>query len=162
MNDGGSSGRQGVDIGVLLIALAIGAASAVILWMVFTAPTVANYARVGPQAIPFVVGLCMAAIALVTLVAAFRNSFPGRETFDLPPMAWIVGGLVAQMLLLKVAGFSIASGLLFAATAKGFGRGPLWMTIPIGIVLALLVYVLFAKGLRLSLPAGPLERAIFG
>ena len=54
--------------------------------------------------------------------------------------------------------FSIATGLLFAATAKGFGRGPLWMTVPLGIVFAFFVYVVFAKGLQLSLPAGPLER----
>ena len=37
-----------------------------------------------------------------------------------------------QLLLLKTAGFSIATGLLFAFTAKGFGRGPLWLTIPVG------------------------------
>jgi putative tricarboxylic transport membrane protein len=75
-------------------------------------------------------------------------------------MVWIVGGLAAQMLLLKVAGFSIATGLLFAATARAFGRGPLWLTIPVGIVLAFVIWVIFARGLQLSLPAGPLERLI--
>jgi putative tricarboxylic transport membrane protein len=73
---------------------------------------------------------------------------------------WIVGGLLAQMILLKPVGFSIGTGLLFAATARGFGRGPLWKTIPIGIVLSLAIWVLFAKGLQLSLPAGPIERLI--
>ncbi len=38
------------------------------------------------------------------------------------PMLWIVGGLVLQMLLLKPAGFAIATGLLFAFTARGFGK----------------------------------------
>ena len=61
-------------------------------------------------------------------------------------MLWIVGGLVAQMLLLKFAGFSIATGLLFALTARGFGRGPLWLTFPIGIVFALVIWVIFARG----------------
>ncbi len=65
------------------------------------------------------------------------------------------------MLLLKVAGFSIATGLLFAATARAFGRGPLWKTIPIGIVLAYVIWVIFARGLSLSLPAGPLEHLLF-
>jgi putative tricarboxylic transport membrane protein len=41
---------------------------------------------------------------------------------------------------------------------KAFGRGPLWRTIPIGIVFALVVWVIFAKGLDLTLPAGPLEK----
>jgi putative tricarboxylic transport membrane protein len=62
------------------------------------------------------------------------------------------------MLLLKLAGFSIATGLLFAATAKGMGRGPLWMTVPVGVVLALVIWLVFAGVLQLSLPAGPLER----
>ena len=75
-------------------------------------------------------------------------------------MLWIIGGLALQMLLLKVAGFSIATGLLFAFAARGFGRGPLWMTIPIGIVFSLFVWVIFARILQLSLPAGPLEALV--
>ena len=66
-----------------------------------------------------------------------------------------------QLLLLKAAGFSIATGLLFAFTARGFGRGPLWLTIPIGVVFALFVWFIFSRVLMLSLPAGPLERLIF-
>jgi putative tricarboxylic transport membrane protein len=49
---------------------------------------------------------------------------------------------------------------LFAATARGFGRGPLWLTIPLGIVLSFAVWFVFSKGLQLTLPAGPLERLI--
>ena len=64
------------------------------------------------------------------------------------------------MLLLKTAGFSIATGVLFACAARGFGRGPLWMTVPVGIVFSLFAWVIFARGLQLSLPAGPLERLI--
>ncbi|ODN68506.1 Tripartite tricarboxylate transporter TctB family protein [Methylobrevis pamukkalensis] len=71
---------------------------------------------------------------------------------------WIVGGLLAQMLLLTTVGFSIATGILFAATARGFGRGPLWMTVPIGIVLSFVIWLIFARVLQLSLPAGPIEQ----
>ena len=73
-------------------------------------------------------------------------------------MLWIVGGLVAQMLLLKPAGFAIATGLLFACAARGFGKGPLWMTVPIGIAISLVIWLIFAGLLNLSLPAGPLEQ----
>jgi putative tricarboxylic transport membrane protein len=59
---------------------------------------------------------------------------------------------------MKTIGFSIATGLLFAAAARGFGRGPLWMTIPIGIVFSFVIWFIFAKGLKLSLPTGPLEK----
>ena len=73
-------------------------------------------------------------------------------------MAWIVGGLVAQIVLLPYAGFSIATGAVFAATARAFGRGPLWFTYPVGVVMSLAIWLFFSKGLQLVLPAGPLER----
>jgi putative tricarboxylic transport membrane protein len=76
-------------------------------------------------------------------------------------MLWIVGGLVLQLLLLKTAGFPIATGLLFACAARGFGKGPLWLTVPIGIALSLAIWLVFAGLLNLSLPAGPLENLFF-
>ena len=53
--------------------------------------------------------------------------------------------------------FAIATGLLFAFAARGFGRGPLWMTIPIGIAVSLVIWLIFAGLLKLALPGGPLE-----
>lgn len=61
------------------------------------------------------------------------------------------------MALLRVAGFSIATGVLFALTAQAFGYGRLWKSLPIGIAFAFLIYLVFARGLQLSLPAGLLE-----
>ena len=75
-------------------------------------------------------------------------------------MAWIVGGLLGQILLVGWAGFSIGTAVLFAFVAKGFGRGPLWLTLLIGFVLSFVIWFIFAKGLQLSLPAGPIERLI--
>ena len=95
------------------------------------------YARVGPTTFPYVIAAGLAALAVGTAVSAWRGGFPEREADHAGPILWIVGGLVAQMLLLKPAGFSIATGVLFACAARGFGRGPLWLTVPIGIVFAL-------------------------
>ena len=103
----------------------------------------------------------LALLSVGTVLSALRGGFPERDA-DLPgPMLWIIGGLVLQMLLLKTAGFSIATGVLFACAARGFGRGPLWMTAPLGIAFAFVVWLIFAGLLELSLPAGPLERLIF-
>jgi putative tricarboxylic transport membrane protein len=132
----------------------------VVVWSAYTAPAAGGYARVGPTAAPWVVGSALLLLAAATLVAALRGSFPAREPQEHGPMLWIVAGLAAQMLLLKPAGFSIATGLLFAATAKAFGRGPLWMTIPAGFVFAFVVWIAFSKGLNLNLPAGPVERLL--
>jgi len=149
----GHADRAGLVIAALLAGLA-----ALIFWKTAAMPVAGQYARVGPTTLPYVVAAGLLMLAVGTVVSALRGGFPAREPDRIAPMLWIVGGLVAQMLLLKVAGFSIATGILFAFTAKGFGRGPLWLTVPIGIVIALVLWIIFAKGLQLSLPAGPIER----
>jgi putative tricarboxylic transport membrane protein len=153
----GGQKTPGFDPGVLVIAALLGIAGGVIVWAAWSAPPAGGYARIGPTAAPWVVGSALLALAVATAISGLRNAAPVREPQKLGPLVWIVGGLAAQMLLLKPLGFSIATGLLFAATAKAFGRGPLWKTIPIGCVFAFIVWLAFAKGLRLSLPAGPFE-----
>jgi putative tricarboxylic transport membrane protein len=76
------------------------------------------------------------------------------------PIAWIYGGLVLQLVTIRYIGFSIATGLLFAFVARGFGERRFWISIPFGIVLATVVWVIFARGLSLTLPHGPLEDAL--
>ncbi|GAA4127800.1 tripartite tricarboxylate transporter TctB family protein [Aminobacter aganoensis] len=149
------------DWAALAIAAALFAVAAVIAWSTASHGAGANYARVGPTTFPYVIAIAFFGLSIWTAIEALRGDFPEREKQEISPILWIIGGLAAQMLLLKVAGFSIATGLLFAATARAFGRGPLWKTIPLGIVLAFVVYVIFAKGLQLSLPAGPLEHLVF-
>ena len=113
---------------------------------------------VGPKTFAYIIAGGLFILAVWTAFEAWRGDFPDREAQDLPPMLWIIGGLTVQLLTMKTVGFSIATGLLFAATAKGFGKGPLWMTVPIGIVFSFVVWIVFAKGLQLSLPAGPFEQ----
>ncbi|ODT06025.1 MAG: C4-dicarboxylate ABC transporter [Mesorhizobium sp. SCN 65-20] len=146
------------DRAALVIAALLMMASVVIAWSTSTHSAGGAYARVGPTTFPYVIAVAFFGLSIWTAIEAFRGDFPEREHQEISPILWIVGGLAAQMLLLKVAGFSIATGLLFAATARAFGRGPLWKTIPIGILLSFVVYIIFAKGLQLSLPAGPLEQ----
>ena len=72
----------------------------------------------------------------------------------------IVGGLLGQILLVSSLGFSLASGVLVACTARAFGRGPMWFTFLCGTAFAFVIWFIFARGLQLSLPTGPLERLI--
>jgi putative tricarboxylic transport membrane protein len=116
-----------------------------------------GYARVGPSAFPYAIAGGLVMLSLWTAVVAWRGDLPERPVIPGSPVAWIIGGLVAQMLLLNVAGFSIATGLLFAATARAFGKRQLLLSIPMGIVICLAVWMIFSKLLRLKLPAGPLE-----
>ncbi len=148
---------RAADKAALAIAAGLAVLSGVIAWSTATMGGGGAYSRVGPTTFPYVIAGVLLVLAVCTAVSAMRGGFPEREPERAAPVLWIVGGLVGQMLLLKVAGFSIATGILFAATARGFGRGPLWMTFPIGVVLSFIVWFIFAKGLQLTLPAGPFE-----
>lgn len=158
MSDRSSGSERRPDRAVLVIAAVLGLAAIGIFYGTWQQGGVAGYSPVGPKTVPYVISAALAALSVFTAIAGLRGDFPEREAQNLPPMLWVIGGLALQMLTMRTVGFSIATGLLFAFTAKGFGKGPLWMTIPIGIVFSFVVWFIFAKGLQLSLPVGWLER----
>ena len=145
--------RAALGVAVILVAIA-----GVIFWDVSRLKSVGGYSQVGPATVPEWIAFALIGLAIWTVFAAFRGDFPQREKQEIKPVVWVVAGLAAQMLLLKTVGFSIATGVLFGLTAAGFGKGKLWLTIPIGIVLCLGIWLIFAGLLQLSLPAGPLEQ----
>ena len=153
-------GERRPDVAALVIAALLAALAAVIFFETRAMPVAAMYARVGPTTVPYVVSAFLALLAVGHVLTAFRHGLPERTADRMAPILWIVGGLFLQMLLLRPLGFSIATGLLFACAARGFGRGPLWFTVPVGIALALAIWLVFAGLLNLSLPAGPLENLI--
>jgi len=152
------SGERRPDRAALVIAALLGLAAIGIFYGTSQQGGVAGYSPVGPKTVPYVIAIALALLSVATAIEAWRGDFPEREPQNWPPMLWVIGGLAAQMLTMRTVGFSIATGLLFAATAKGFGKGPLWMTVPIGIVFSFIVWFIFAKGLQLSLPVGWLEQ----
>lgn len=145
------------DGAALAMAGFLGLLGAVILWDGARLHEMGGYAGVGPGDVARWIGGALLALAAWSVVAAFREtpSRPPRQ--DVPAVLWVAGGLVAQILLLQTAGFTIATGLLFAFTARGFGQRRLALTVPVGILFALVVYLVFAGLLKLTLPAGPLE-----
>jgi putative tricarboxylic transport membrane protein len=152
--------KRRADRAALIIAAGLLVIAAVVAWDASRLGTGGAYARIGPQTIPYVIAICLAGLGAWTIFEALRGDFPEREEQEYRPVLWIIGGLVAQIVLLRIVGFSIATGALFGLVATGLGKKPLWLSIPIGIVLSLIVWIAFAKGLSLSLPAGPIENAI--
>ncbi|MCA1491218.1 tripartite tricarboxylate transporter TctB family protein [Sinorhizobium alkalisoli] len=149
------------DWAALTIAAVLAVIAGVIFWDVSRLTGLAGYSQVGPTTVPYAVASCLLVLAVWTAIEALRGDFPVRDHQEIGPVAWIVGGLTAQMLLLNTLGFSIATGMLFALAARGFGRRKLWLSVPIGIAFSFVVWVIFARLLKLSLPAGPLERLFF-
>ena len=138
---------------LLLIAL-------VIFWDA-SAMQIATTYGMGPQAMPYIIATGMAALAAGNFWLAWRGDFPERESFDPKAIALILGGLAALIAIIGLGGgFIPATAILFAATATAFGRRAIHIDLGIGLVLALLVFLMFDKLLTLSLPAGPIERLL--
>jgi putative tricarboxylic transport membrane protein len=149
------------DRAALIIAAALLIVGVIVAWDAARLPG-GGYARIGPQTVPFVIAAMLVGLGIWTAVEAWRGDFLAREHQEAKPVLWIVAGLVIQLLLVRVTGFSIATGLLFAFVARGFGERRLWLSIPAGIVLSAIVWFAFARGLQLTLPAGPPEQALIG
>lgn len=141
----------------LVIAVALFGLAAIVGYEAWRVSARAVAYGLGPTAFPAAVAIVLALLAAGTLFAAFRGTFPEPETDEEAPILWIVLGLILQMVLLPIVGFSIATGILFAATACGMGRREVWMSLPIGIALCLFLWAVFSQLLNLSLPAGHLE-----
>jgi putative tricarboxylic transport membrane protein len=149
---------RGLRLGEALLA------AAVLLLGVFLAVETAwlrtgpGYAAVGPKLFPWLVaaGLVLIGVTLLREARSGEVEHPVGFDLDLPPLLLVTAGLVAQMLLMRLAGFVIASSLLFVAVARAFGSRRLLRDAAIGVVLCAVVYLAFTRGLGLTLPAGPL------
>jgi putative tricarboxylic transport membrane protein len=149
------------DWAAFIIAVFLFAVAGVMAWDASHLKTIAQYDRIGPATVPQVVAFGLFCLGVWTVAEAWRGEFPERDRQEVAPVIWIVAGLAGQMLLLRVAGFSIATGILFALTARGFGKRKLWFSLPLGIVLSFVVWAIFSQLLQLTLPAGPLEHLFF-
>jgi putative tricarboxylic transport membrane protein len=154
MNAGGTKriDPAGIAVAVLLFVLA-----AVIFWDMSRLELSSTYG-LGPKAMPIVVATGLVLLAIGNAVLAFTGDFPERDEADPKAILLILGGVVALIVLIGVGGgFIPATAILFVATATAFGRRAFVTDLVIGLVLGLVVYLVFAKLLSLSLPAGPIE-----
>jgi putative tricarboxylic transport membrane protein len=159
---GGPAGERRPDRAAFAVAAVLAAIAAMLIWESRRVPNKAGYAGVGAADILWLLGLCLAALAAATAVAALRGGFIQIAPQRVAPPLWIGGGLLAQLFLLGTAGFTIATGLLFAATAAAFGERRYHLSVPFGLLLAFGVYGVFDRLLKLNLPAGLPERLVFG
>jgi putative tricarboxylic transport membrane protein len=155
------TGRRPVGA-AFVIAAGLAGLGAILIRESGRIPDKGGYAGIGSGDMPLIIGWLLVGLAVWTAVAAWRGAFVPRPRQQPVPILWMVAGLGLQLVLLKPLGFTIASGLLFACTAAAFGKRNLALTLPVGALLALLVYGVFDRLLQLNLPAGPVENLIFG
>lgn len=150
------------DRAAFIIAALLAAFGAVLLWDTGRLPPDGGYAGIGPAAMPKLVGGVLILLAVLTALNGMKRAVASVPRQNPVPLLWIGGGVALQIALLHVIGFIIATGLLFAATARAFGERRVPLALVAGFGLSLVVYGIFDRLLQLNLPAGPLETLIFG
>jgi putative tricarboxylic transport membrane protein len=83
------------------------------------------------------------------------RAFTARELWS--PIAWLAAGIIAHLLLAERGGFVIASAALFWFTARAFDQSHPLRDALYAVAMSVAAYLLFARLLQLSLPAGILE-----
>ncbi len=150
--------RMRIDVAGLTIALILLVLAGVVWWDMSKLQTLSPY-DLGPKVMPIIVSGGLALLAIGNAIGALRGDLPVRDSLDWKPIVLILGALACLIALIRFGGgFMLGTAILFAATSTAFGRRAFVIDFIIGAVIAVIVYVLFAKLLTLSLPAGPLER----
>lgn len=156
--------RAGVGKSELALSLGLLALSGLVLWQTLEIPVSPIYARVGPTIIPMMTALGLCALSLALVVMALRGGWQTDEErayrADPKALAWLAAGLLANILLIGSAGFTIASVVMFTLASKAFGSTRLARDAGIGFAFALASYFGFAKALGINIGAGVLERAL--
>jgi putative tricarboxylic transport membrane protein len=147
--------RPYLVIGVLLLVVA-----GITAWDASSMQIRANYG-VGADAASYLVAAFLTILALGHFAGAVRGAELSLDRVDYAALGWVGLALLCLVGVIGLGGgFIPAMTLLFAFTARAFGRRALLADIVIGAVLALLVYLLFHGLLTLTLPVGPIERLI--
>ena len=148
------------DLAGIAIAIGLFVLAGVIWWDMTSLQGATTYG-IGPQAMPMVVTAGLVLLAIGNLVLAIRGELPERESADPRAVLLILGGFAALIALIAFGGgFILATAILFTATSAAFGRKAIHKDFAIGLVLAVIIFLIFDKLLTLSLPAGPLERLL--
>jgi putative tricarboxylic transport membrane protein len=139
-------------VGIVLLGMLVAAGG-------LQVPGEAVYEGVGPRVVPAIVGVALALAGLAFGVSVLRGArFPAAAPpADRGALAWILGSLAAAVVLVQPLGFAPTAGLVFAATARAFGSRRIAADVALGLALGAAVYLVFARGLGVSLPGGPLD-----
>jgi putative tricarboxylic transport membrane protein len=150
-------GDLGIAIGVVLLGL-------VAAWQTTLIPQSA-YAAVGPRVFPWVGAIMLIVMGLFLLVAALRGGWSHDNLAEYGEIDWrggafVVAGLIANLALIDVIGFILASTVVFTCVALGFGSRNVPRDAAIGFALALVAYIGFDRVLGYKIGSGLIERLI--
>jgi putative tricarboxylic transport membrane protein len=158
--------QRNIDVGETILGVAVAVFGVGVIWQATQIRLTPAYSMVGPRVIPYIVGAGLVLTGLWLAIEAFTGQGAGvsTESEDVDPTLptdWRTVGLLALALLaylvsLVPAGFVVASTVLFVWAAFAMGSRRTARDVVVGVVLAVVLYVGFTRGLGLHLPAGVL------
>lgn len=109
---------------------------------------------------PSLVGVASLGVLAALLLQRVRRPAIARPEglhANVRSVAHVIGGLAAYLATIYLAGFVVASTLLFTGVAAAFGRRP-GRAATIGLLFSAALFVAFTRGLGLQLPGGVFGR----
>lgn len=154
-------GRSEVLLAVALLALGV-----YVLVATRSIEVPANASNVGPRFFPTVVGVLLCVVGAWLAVEVLRGGHGDMEaaedidlsrTSDWKTLALLSAVFLGHVAVLEPLGFPIAGALLFFGVGASLGSRRWARDAAIAVVLATLVFWVFARQLGVGLPAGLLE-----
>jgi len=113
--------------------------------------------RMGPAYFPTLLGGLLVLIGAVIAASGLaRNATPTKiDKFHFGPLLWVLGSVVVYGALLKPAGVLLAMFVLVGISSMGSHEFRWKEVIGLSFVMALLTWVVFIWGLKLTIPVWP-------
>ena len=155
------AGKAELGLAALLLALGV---FLLVETQRIAVPVNAN--AIGPRFFPTVVGVVLVVVSLWLAVDVLRGGHGEMEaaedvdtsrSSDWRTIALLSAVFLGHALVLEPLGFPVAAALLFFGVAASLGSRKWLRDAAIAVVLATLVFVVFARGLGVGLPAGVLQ-----
>ena len=137
-----------------------------VIYDALTLPEPGVYSAVSPKTFALIIGVFATIVAALLLLEVFRGRLgiaEGTERGDafLPPdirtISLVLFAILLHVILLERAGYILAATLSFFIVAFAFGSRKYLKDLAVSFLFAVIVYIVFSKGLRIFLPDGFIE-----
>ncbi|MDY0871454.1 tripartite tricarboxylate transporter TctB family protein [Dongia rigui] len=146
--------------GIGLVLLLLGAG---IIFGTFSVGALPGQDSLGPRLFPALIGGGLILLGLAHFRPGRSDTREGHaDEGHWPSLLWMMGGLVLGVICYKPVGFIPAALAVFVLTARGFAGRWDWRHVVAGLIVALIAFFGFTKGLGLNLPTGILKFMLGG
>ncbi len=140
-----------------------------VLYDAFTLEEPGVYSVVSPKTFELIIGFFTTFVALLLIIQVLKGKLgiaEGTEAGaaplrpDIKTMSILLASILIHIVFLEPFGYIVAASLTFFGVAYAFGSRKYFKDIFISFAFAVLVYLVFSKGLQIFLPDGIFENLL--